>query len=365
VGQAEYAYPTDQMFTARVGLFNADYPERASRQRFWQNLEAKLDATPQIASASLTTGLPHAPFGLVQIAIEGVEYPDSGDMPPVNRVIMSTRYFDTLGVPVTGRSFEVSDDQDSGLVAIVNQPMVDRYFDGQNPIGRRFREGDAATDPLLTVVGVVPDLQMQGALPPGFPGFEPAGYYTPLRQADPRFMSIAAVPRAGDAMAITGEVRAVIRELDADLPIYDVWSQAEVIGRAVWFFGVFGTVFIIFGAAALFMASVGLYGVLSFAVSRRTHEMGIRMALGADSRDVVGLVARQGAAQLGVGLVLGLALAFGVTRLIGFLMFYVDPRDPLVFGVVFLTIIVVGMAAAFFPARRATSVDPVIALRSD
>ena len=156
-----------------------------------------------------------------------------------------------------------------------------------------------------------------------------------------------------------------MRRVDADLPIYDVRTEADVIDRGIWFFSVFGTVFIIFGLAALFMASVGLYGVLSFAVVRRTQEMGIRMALGAGSGAVVRLIARQAAVQLGVGLGIGLALAFGVTRLIGILMFNVDPQDPMVFGMVFGSIIIVGMAAAVFPARRATSVNPVEALRYD
>ena len=118
-------------------------------------------------------------------------------------------------------------------------------------------------------------------------------------------------------------------------------------------------------AAALFMASVGLYGVLSFAVTRRTSEMGIRMALGAAGRDVIGLVARQGATQLGVGLGLGMVMAFGLTRLLSFLMYDVDPQDTTVFAGVFLTILVVGMAAAIVPARRATGVSPVVALRSE
>ena len=166
-------------------------------------------------------------------------------------------------------------------------------------------------------------------------------------------------------MSVTPDVRSAVRRLDPNLPIYNVWSQSTVIDRAIWFYGVFGTVFIVFGVAALFMASVGLYGVLSFAVSRRTQEMGIRMALGANGRSVVGLVARQGAGQLAIGLGIGMALAFGVTRLIGILMFNVDPQDPVVFGGVTAVILLVGTVAAVYPARRATSVDPVVALRSD
>jgi ABC-type antimicrobial peptide transport system permease subunit len=178
-------------------------------------------------------------------------------------------------------------------------------------------------------------------------------------------MSIAVMPRGGEALVVTADVRGAVRRIDGDLPIYNVYSQAEVVDRSTWFFGLFGTVFIVFGAAALFMASVGLYGVLSFGVTRRTQEMGIRMALGAGSRDVIGLVARQGAGQLAIGLGIGFVLAFGVTRVVSFLMYDVDPQDPTVFGAVLGLIVLVGMAAAVFPAWRATSVSPVEALRSE
>lgn len=187
----------------------------------------------------------------------------------------------------------------------------------------------------------------------------------PLMQNDLSFLSIAALTRGENPMAITADVRASVRRLDPDLPIYNVFSELEVVDRAVWFYSVFGTVFVVFAAAALFMASVGLYGVLSFGVSRRTAELGIRMALGAGSREVVALVARQGAGQLGIGLAIGLVMAFGVTRLVAILMYNVDPQDPTVFLGVITLIVVVGMAAAIFPARRATSVSPVEALRYD
>jgi putative ABC transport system permease protein len=366
VGNVDYDYETDRLFTARVGLFQADYPDRDARQRLWDDLQRELVAATQIEHAALTTALPQQGGNRRSIALEGVEFEDAGDLPSINRVVVSTGFFETLGTGVTrGRDFVEQDDTASERVAIVNQPMVERYFDGEDPIGRRFREGASDTLPLVTVVGVVPDLDIMGSLPRGFPGFEPAGYYVPLRQNDASFLSIAALPRGGEALSLTADVRGVVRRLDNDLPIYDIFSQTEVIDRAIWFYGVFGTVFIVFGAAALFMASVGLYGVLSFAVSRRTQEMGIRMALGARARDVIGLVARQGVAQLGIGLGIGLALAFGVTRLVSILMYDVDPQDPVVFGGVFAVIIVVGMAAAVFPARHATSIDPVDALRAE
>jgi putative ABC transport system permease protein len=366
LGQTQYPFETERVFTARVGLFEADYPDQPARQRFWTDLTRELGAIPQVSAAALTDRLPYGGRNTYPVSIDGVDYGDGEDRPQINRVVVTPGFFGALGTELlSGRDFSESDDSDSELVAIVNQPMVERYFDGQNPIGRSFREGVSDTLPQMTVVGVAPDLRMMGGEPEAFGDYEPAGYYVPLAQRDQSFISIAALARDGRAMALTADVREAVRRVDPDLPIYNVFSEAEVIERSVWFYRVFGAVFITFGLAALFMASVGLYGVLSFAVSRRTQEMGIRMALGAASGDVVRLVARQGAGQLGIGLAIGLAMAFGVTRVVSILMYQVDPQDPVVFGSVFGLIVLVGAAAAVFPALRATGVDPVQALRSD
>ncbi|MEM7414059.1 MAG: ABC transporter permease [Gemmatimonadota bacterium] len=365
LGDADYPFDTESVLTARVGLFPADYPDRAARQQFFEDLQLELRGMGEASAVALTDRAPYNGSSTWDIAIDGETYDENADYPSVNRAVVTPGFFAAYGTGLqAGRDFVQQDDLDSEHVAIVNQPMVDRYFDGQNPIGRRFREGVSDTLPLITVVGVAPDLHMAGPQIQG-EAFEPAGFYRPLSQNDARFMTIVANARAGSGTALTGDVRAAVRRVDGDLPIYAVFDQTELIDRAIWFFGVFGTVFIVFGLAALFMASVGLYGVLSFAVSRRTQEMGIRMALGAASRDVIGLVARQGAGQLGIGLAIGLVLAFGVTRVVALLMYQVDPQDPVVFGSVLTLIVLVGMSAAYFPARRATGVDPVEALRSE
>jgi len=365
LGDAVYPFETEALFTARVGLFETEYPDVVARQQFWTDLVNELERLPEVSAVGLTDILPYQGNSRRRVALDGVQYADPGDLPVLNRALVTPGYFAALGVEIVGgRGFVAQDDVASELVAIVNQPMIDRYFEGQNAIGRRFREGAADSLPLITIVGVSPDLLMGG---PELQGqdFEPAGYYIPVRQSDARFLSVAALARSGNATSITGDVRGAVRRVDPNLPIYNVFSEAEVVDRQIWFYNVFGTVFIVFGLAALFMASVGLYGVLSFTVSRRTQEMGIRMALGAASGDVIGLVARQGASQLGVGLAIGLVLAFGVTRIVALLMYQVDPQDPMVFGGVVSLIVLVGMAASYFPARRATSVNPVQALRSE
>jgi ABC-type antimicrobial peptide transport system permease subunit len=191
------------------------------------------------------------------------------------------------------------------------------------------------------------------------------GYYVPLAQRDPRFVSIAVESVGGDPLVLTRSVREAVRSLNPNQPIYLVDSMAGVIQQETWFYYVFGTLFIVFGGAALFMATVGLYGVLSFSVSRRMKEMGIRMALGASARDVIRLVLRQGGLQLAFGLGAGLLIAVLLTKVIGILMFEVAPRDPPVFLLMVLVITAVGLLASLVPARRATGVEPVVALRHE
>jgi putative ABC transport system permease protein len=160
-------------------------------------------------------------------------------------------------------------------------------------------------------------------------------------------------------------VRTAVSSLNADIPLYWVQTLDDAIAERLWFVRVFGTMFVIFGGIALFLASVGLYAVMSFSVSRRIREVGIRMALGAQARDVVGMIFRQGIVQLAIGMVLGLALAFGVARLLSAILFQVQPRDPVIFSGVAAVLVAVGMLACLVPARRATLVDPLVALRAD
>ena len=365
LSRVQYPFETDGLFTARVSL-EAGYPDPEARRRLWDDLVGELRSIRGGGRGEPDVGATARRREPTTDSHRRCRLRDADVLPSLNRVVVTPGYFAALGsAPTAGRDFTPADGADSELVAIVNQPMVDRYFEGRNPVGRRFREGHADTLPRRTVVGVVPDLGLGGPRIDALGGFEPAGYYVPLRQADAWFMNIAALPRVSDPLTLTPDVREAVRRADPELPIYNILTQAEVIDRHLWFFSVFGFLFIVFGLVALLIAWVGLYGVLSFAVSRRTQEMGIRMALGAEAEDVVRLVAGQGARQLAVGVAVGLALAFGVTRVIAFLLYDVDAQDPMVFSDVLVTVLLVGMLAAVVPARRATSVDPVEALRHE
>jgi ABC-type antimicrobial peptide transport system permease subunit len=192
---------------------------------------------------------------------------------------------------------------------------------------------------------------------------DPAGFYVPLAQSDRSFLSMAIQVEGGNPLSITQEVRAAVRSVHSDTPIYWVRDMPEVIRQGTWFYNLFGGLFITFGLAALFLASVGLYGVLAFSVSRRVREMGIRMALGANARDVIRQVLREGMLQMVVGLAIGLGLALATSRVLATFVFDVQPRDPAVFTTIVGVIIAVGLFASYVPARRATRVDPMEALR--
>jgi len=252
-------------------------------------------------------------------------------------------------------------------VALVNRPFAERFFPGEDPIGRRVRlgtppEGEESAErvePWRTIVGVVPDMALAGP-----PNEDPEGIYVPLSQGDPRFVSIVA-RTTGDPMALAPAVRETVGSLDANLPIYWVRPMTETIDEVMWFLDVFGTLFAIFGVSGLFLAVVGLYGVMAFSVQRRTHEVGIRMAMGAGARDILRLVMRQGAFQLGIGVVVGLGLALLLGQGLQVMLFRVEPWDPLIFATIAAVLLTSGLTAALLPARRAAAIDPAVALRRD
>lgn len=360
----EFPFATENVFTARVGLFESEYPTREARQLFFRDLGQRLSAIPGARATAITTSLPLVSNG-AQVAIEGQPRPEPDEYPEARYADITPGFFATFEVTlISGRDFDLTDEAESQPVAIVNQAFADRFFPGRDPIGQRFAEraGEDSLAAWKTVVGVAPNLRMEGFGPDEDPEW---GYYVPLTQRDPRFVSLAVRVAGTDPMAVAPQVREVVRSLNPNLPIYNVLSMTQVFRDAGWFYQVFGTLFIVFGAAALFMATVGLYGVLSFSVSRRLREMGIRMALGASPRDVIRLIVGQGGRQLAVGLVIGLVMAFGLTRVIGFIMFEVTPQDPPVFTLVVLVISSVGLLASLVPARRATLAEPVAALRTE
>lgn len=359
----DFPFATEEVLTARIGLPEAQYPDAASQRQFFADLLTRLQQLPGATGVGLVQSLPGLGSPGSRFAVEGAVYPEDRDYPSTRTITISPGAFDALGVQLRqGRAFTEQDRDGALPVVIVNDEFVRRFFPDTDPIGRRIRVGGAeSTEPWRTVVGVVPDLYAAGLEGDN----DQQAIYTPLAQGGARFMSVAAHARAGDPLLLAQGVRDAVLALDADLPIYWVETLQKAIDDNNWFYMVFGTLFMVFGGVALFLASVGLYGVMSTSVRQRTREMGVRMALGARAGDVRGLVMRQGVIQLAIGLALGLTLALLLSSQLQMLMFELDPRDPVIFLGISAVLSATALTACLIPAIRATRVDPMHALRYD
>ncbi|HEX6536987.1 MAG TPA: ABC transporter permease [Gemmatimonadaceae bacterium] len=357
----DYGFATHGIFTARIG-FPATYTDTARQMRIFQALSERLAALPGARSAAIVSGLPGVNVGSTTFSIDGRTYAAPRDYPHASSLDVTPGYFATFDVPVLqGRAIGEQDRTDADPVVMVNQAFARRFFEGESPLGHRVRFGGAnSTEPWRRIVGVVPDI-----FTPDPDRRRPPMIIAPLAQHHSNFVSLVVRASGGDPMAFTPAVRQAVASLDPDIPLYWVYSMERALERPTWFYRVFGTMFMLFGVVALFLASIGLYAVMAFSVSRRARELGIRMALGARGADVVRLVLRQGVVQLAIGMIAGLGIAAAVSRLMHMILFDVEPRDPLIFAGVVAVLSAAGLLACLIPARRATLVDPAVALRAD
>ena len=261
---------------------------------------------------------------------------------------------------ISGRMITTADTADAPPVAVISQTMATRYWGSEDPVGARITLGDAASNPAWTaVVGVVGDVRNDDIDQPPLPQV-----YLPLAQQPRRSMALL-VRTAADPSLLAGAVRQAVWSLDANQPLSDVRTMddvlyADTLGSRI-VIGVLG----VFAFLAFSLAAVGIYGVVAYAVSQRTKEVGIRMALGADRRDVVRLIVGQGMLPVMAGMLVGVAISLGVTRLIASLLYQVSPTDPLTFGAVTVLLGVTALVASLIPAIRAGRVDPSVTLRQD
>ena len=355
-------FAVESILTARVDLPRGSYPDSAASIRFFEQLLPKLQVVPGIEAATLSDGLPAAGNGAIRVHIEGKAYAQTSDYPFAREGIVTTGYFDTFQVKLlNGREFTMADTSTSRPVAMINESFARLHYPDMDPMGRQFRRilQGSKQEPWLTIVGVVPDLLMQGI---GNNNASPVGYYIPIAQSDVANGVRLAVRTRGEPAAITPLVRAAVASLDADLAIYDISTLRRVIDRQTWFYTVFGTFFMVFGICALLLAAAGLYGVMSFAVTQRTREMGVRSALGARGAQLILLVMRKAVVQLAIGLVLGLGIALLASGALQPILYHVNPRDTAVFIGVVVTLALSSLIATFLPARRVTRIDPSVAL---
>ncbi len=370
VREVDPGFEAEGMLTFWVSLPNAEYDSRASIGGFYGQLIERLEGLPGVTQVGAGTKIPLRQGGHNMNIVSIADHPvDPGDLPPVsNTQSVTTGFLETLGVPLLeGRTFDRRDHFSNTRAVVVNRPFAERHWPGESALGKRVHPSLADGEPAwFHVVGVVEGVRDYTL--PEEP--EPIIYYpvTGLEELEDAFwpLTMSLVLRTDAQPATLAPlVRAQVRGLDPNLPITDVLTMEEVVSESTSQLGFAMLLLAVAAGIALLLAAIGIYGVMSYDVTRRTREIGVRMALGAQSAAVSGMVVKQSAAIAGIGLAVGLAGAFGLTRLMRALLFGVSPMDPVTLSLVLLTLFGVALLASYLPARRAASVDPLVALRAD
>ncbi len=361
-------FDPEGVFTAFVPLPEARYPGATERRLFQEELRRQVSALPAVSGAALTSQLPFSGNNSNSvIAPEGYVAPPGESLLSPFQTNASPGYFEAMGIEVLeGRTFRDSDGPDAVNVIVLDEWLARRYFPDRSALGQRMVYGappglDSVPESnLFTVVGVVASIKQYDLTAPEseFVG----AYYFPTGQRPGAFMTVVARARTGDAEALTAPIRAVVRRLDAELPLFGIRSMEDRISESLARRRVPLVLLGVFAVVALFLAVVGIYGSLAYSVSQRTREIGLRMALGSAPDAVFRTVVGQGLRMIGGGLVLGAMASWFLSRLIQALLFGVAPTDPAVMLVVALVLAGAGTLACVLPARRATRVDPMVAL---
>ena len=349
----------DGLLTLRLNLPQATYPTPEQVNGFWRALEQKINSVPGVASASITSGLPpERPINANDTYIEGFTAVPNG---PGHNIdywqIVGDRYFETMGIRVIeGRGLDERDTAGGALTAVINQTMARVYYGNQSPIGRRINPegGPRQPETYRTIVGVVEDVKNAALDKPAgteafFPGLQ--------RNFAGRTIYIA-VRTAGDPIALVSSIRTAVRELDSSLPLHPSANDGRGAGLSENTSPILTTLLGLFSTPCLVLAAVGLYGVISYSVARRTAEFGVRMALGAGAADILRSVVGQGLRLGLIGVSAGLIGAFGLTRLVRGLLFGISSFDPMTFVAMAFMLIAVTLLACVIPAKKAIKIDP-------
>jgi putative ABC transport system permease protein len=354
-------FKTENVLTFSVGLPDVRYPT-AKRSEFFENLMTRLQALPGVESASAVLPLPLSDnrFSL-SFEIEGRPMA-KGELPSADFFNVGVGYFKTMGIPlVKGRDFNERDQHKSTPVIIVNETLARQFFPNEDAIGKRIHPGistyEGEESVMREIVGVVGDVRNRELSTEARPT-----NYVPQTQTPFGQMTMV-VRTTNDPHGIASAVRKQVAEMDRELPVFSIKTMDEYRSASVAAPRFNTTLLSAFAAVALVLTIVGLYGVMSYSVAQRTSEIGIRMALGAQTRDVLQLIVGQGLKLVGLGLAIGLLGAFALTRLMASLLFGVSAKDPLTFAAVAVVLALVALLACYLPARRASKVDPLVALR--
>ncbi len=359
-------FDSRNVLTMRLSLSAAKYPDASSASNFWSELRREVLALPGAEQAGLVRVLPIASdIGDAGLAIENHPLPPGTPNLQADWQAVSPGYFETMRIKlIAGRFIDGTDTPDGLQVIVINQTLASEYFPGENPIGQRIRVG-GQTRPWRLVVGIVGDYHHNGLTTA-----VKRAWFIPENQwansyGNPRLAMSLVVRTRANPGPLAAPIAAIVKRLDPDLPLTQVQSLDAVIGQAVQEQRFTMTLMAGFALLAMILAVVGVYGVISYTVSQRRREIGIRLALGAEPAQVRALVLRQGMAPAAVGIATGLLLALLLSRYLRSLLYDVAPVDPVTFGVVPVVLLVVATGSVFFPAARASRVDPVEALRDE
>ena len=350
----------DKLLTAEIDLSNSRYREPAQIASFFQETVRRLEGLPGVEAASFGTAMPlsgaerNDPF-----AIEGSSL-DPSNPNFAGWQVVGAKYFQTLGVSlVQGRDLTSQDmEQNAPIVAVINETMAHRYWPNENPIGQRLTVGlPRADNPWATIVGIAKDLPHREI------GSRPAPDWYLSRRGGPQLNQILFVRTLADPAQLAAPIRQVVSGVDRHQPVANIKTMSDVVARTVAPRKFNMLLFVLFAVIAIVLAALGIYGVIAYTVAERTHELGVRMALGAQKADVIALVTETGLKLAVMGVVIGVVIALALTRLMTTMLYGITPNDTVTFAVVSVFLILIAALACYLPARRATKVDPLVALR--
>jgi putative ABC transport system permease protein len=345
-----------------IGLPNAKYPKPENVVAFFKEADERIAALPGVKAAGITSVLPLSDnFDGRGLVVEDHPKPE-GDEISVDLYVVTPGYMTAMAIPLRqGRTISDYDSDQSAKVALINQRMADQLWPNQDPVGRRikFPSNERNPQPWRTIVGVVSDVA-QYSLDKN----PPMQIYIPHSQFPTSFDNIV-VKTEGDPYSVLGAVRREILAIDKDQAVYNVVTLAELHSDSISLRRFLMLLLVVFAGLTLILAAVGIYGVMSYAVTQRTQEIGIRIALGARPTDVLKLVVKGGIVLAVSGVGIGVVIALGLTRLMEAVLFGVKPTDALTFALGSLALVAVAALACYFPARRATKVNPITAMRDE
>ena len=357
--RVDMGFDPHNVLTMTVALPPAKYNEPNRRISFHDQLKERITSLPGVAGTSVVNILPLTGGNTTRFIVDGDPVPPPGQEIEANFRVAGSEYFETLGIPLlSGRFFDERDKPDATAVVLINKTIADRVFAGRDPVGRQLKYSAIDSNPIL-IIGVVGDVKISGL----DEAIRPVLYY-PYQQG-PSMITNLVVRTTADPASLINTIRNECRAIESDVGLFNATTIEEMIDTTPAVFIRRFPAFLIgvFALVALLLAMVGIYGVVSYSVSQQSHDIGVRMALGARASDILKMVLKQGLTLVSLGLACGVLGALALTRLLSSLLFEVQPSDPVILVLVSGLLVAVALAACYIPARKATRVDPMVALR--